>query len=150
MSGSSGLGERVGEGATDRPAKTLGWYAWPRGGGPLQVPNSQWWQLHNFGTSSLSILLFLGGGEGGPRSGNMGAAGFGDTVSGAPPPQTIVWWWGAGGTMEGPLEEANLVRADSTRLDSGQLEAKSTTNRRKIRFEVFGQEPSVSRKGGPY
>ena len=79
------------------------------------MPNSQWWQLHNFGTSSLSILLFLGGGEGGPRSGNMGAAGFGATVSGAPPPQTIVWWWGAGGTMEGPLEEANLVRADEIR-----------------------------------
>ena len=104
--------------ATDPPEKTLWWYAWPRGGGPLQVPNSQWWQLHNFGTSSLSILLFLGGGEGGPRSGNMGAAGFGATVSGAPPPQTIVWWWGAGGTMEGPLEEANLVRADSTRCVS--------------------------------
>jgi hypothetical protein len=86
----------------------------------------------------------LGGGEGGRRSGNMGAAGFGATVSGAPPPQTIVWWWGAGGTMEGPLEEANLVQADSTRLDSGQLEAKSTTNRRKIRFEVAGQvEPSL-------
>ena len=48
----------------------------------------------------------------------MGAAAFGATVAGAPPPQTIVWWWGAGGTMEGPLEEANLVRADSTRLDS--------------------------------
>ena len=46
--------------------------------------------------------------------------------------------------MEGPLEEANLVRADSTRLDSGQLEAKSTTNRRKIRFEVSGQmDPSL-------
>ena len=33
---------RVGEDATDRPAKTLWWYAWPFGGGPLQVPNSQW------------------------------------------------------------------------------------------------------------
>jgi len=112
---------QVGEGAADPPAKTLWWYAWPRGGGPLQVPNSQWWQLHNFGTSSLSILLCLGGGEGGPRSGNMGAAGFGATVSGAPPPQTIVWWWGAGGTMEGPLEEANLVRAPIASTKKAQV-----------------------------
>ena len=118
----------VGEGATDRPAKTLGWYARPRGGGLLQVPNSQWWQLHNFGTSSLSILLCLGGGEGGPRSGNMGAAAFGAAVSGAPPPQTIVWWWGARGTMEGPLEEANLVRADSTQPPRGQIDHKPTEN----------------------
>ena len=57
--------------------------------------------LNNFGTSSFSILLCLGGGEGGRRSGNMGAAAFGATVAGAHPPQTIVVGGAAGGTMEG-------------------------------------------------
>ena len=36
----------------------------------------------------------------------MGAAAFGATVAGVPPPQTIVVGGAAGGTMEGPLEEA--------------------------------------------
>ena len=88
--------------------------------------------LNNFGTSSFSILLCLGGGEGGRRSGNMGAAAFGATVAGDPPPQTIVWWCGAGGTMEGPWRRP--TRSERTRF---------LPNRRIIRLEVFGHlEPS--------
>ena len=108
-------------GVIDRSVQPLRYHARPRGGAPLQVPNSQWWQLHNFGTSSLSILLCWGGGKVGWRSGNMGAVAFGATVAGVPPPQTIVVGGAAGGTMEGPLEEAtwsmHATASSSCRLD---------------------------------